>query len=294
MKTKIEYFKNYFHKVNNNLFILNKGDSYVENFGKQWRDYRNVQIDSMNNFSISYDYLKELFYGNLDLIKDKDVLEIGGGAGRFTEHIIKKSKICVSVDLSSAVYHNVSKNEKKLIILKADFNNLNPDKKFDIVFCRGVLQHTENPIQSIIKMHSFVKKNGFVIFDIYKMPKLGYLHPKYFFWRPLIQKFIKYEKLEIFLKKNIKILLTIKRVIKKLFLKSDFISDSLIPIWDYKDKLNLSESKLQNWSIMDTLDGLYATYDYPQKNTKIIKILNENNIKIIKKNEKNYFITQYQ
>ena len=37
MKTKIEYFKNYFHKVNNNLFILNKDDSYVENFGKQWR-----------------------------------------------------------------------------------------------------------------------------------------------------------------------------------------------------------------------------------------------------------------
>jgi len=292
MKTKIEYFKNYFHKVNNNLFILNKDDSYVENFGKQWRDYRNVQIDSMNNFSISYDYLNELFFGNVDLINKKDVLEIGGGAGRFTEHIVKKSNMCVSVDLSSAVYHNVSKKDKKLIILKADFNKLNSDKKFDIVFCRGVLQHTEDPIKSIIKMHSFVKKNGFVVFDIYKMPKLGYLHPKYFFWRPFVQKFIKYEKLEFFLKKNIKNLLKIKRIIKKLFLKSDFISDSIIPIWDYKDKLNLSESKLQNWSIMDTLDGLYATYDYPQTNKKIIRILKKNNIKIINKNDKNFFITK--
>ena len=36
------------------IVILNKDDSYVENFGKQWRDYRNVQIDSMNNFSISF------------------------------------------------------------------------------------------------------------------------------------------------------------------------------------------------------------------------------------------------
>ncbi len=293
MKAKIVYFKNNFHKENDNLFILNKDDSYVKNFGKQWRDYRNVQIDSLNNFNISKDYLKDMFFNNLKLIENKNILEIGSGAGRFTEHIVGKANHCISVDLSSAVYHNVSKECSNIQMIKADFNKLIPDKKFDIVFCRGVLQHTIDPIASIIKIHSFVRKKGFVVFDIYKMPKIGYLHPKYFFWRPLIKNFIKYEKCEKFLNRNIKLLLKIKRFIKKIFFNSNFISDCLIPVWDYKMKLNLSDKKLEDWSVMDTLDGLYAKYDFPQRNSKIVKILKINNIKIIKNNKnKNFFITE--
>ncbi len=293
MNLKIEYFKNYFFKENDNLYILNKDDSYVKNFGKQWKDYRNVQIDSINNFSISEDYLLDMCFQKKDLFDNKNVLEIGGGAGRFTEHLVKKSNFCVSVDLSSSVYHNVSRKSQNLIILKADFNKLISNKKFDIVFCRGVLQHTENPEKSLLNIHKFVKKNGLVIFDIYKMPKLGYLHPKYFLWRPLIKKFIKYENFEIFLKNNIKLLLKIKRISKKILFNSNFLSDSIIPIWDYKNQLNLTNEQLEDWAIMDTLDGLYAKYDFPQSNKKIIKLLRTNNIKIVNNNKiKNFFITK--
>ena len=293
MKSKLEYFKNNFIKDKDNIHVLNKEDSYVENFGKQWRDYKFVQIDSFNNFTISYDYLKEIFFNKLSKINNKTILEIGGGAGRFTEHFIKEANKCVSVDLSSSVYHNVSKDDKKLILVKADFNKLIPDKKFDIVFCRGVLQHTKDPIRSLLKIHKFVNKNGFVVFDIYKMPKIGYLHPKYFFWRPLIQTFIKYEKFEFFLKRKITLILMIKRIIKRIFLNSNFVSDCFIPVWDYKDALNIDNKSLENWAIMDTLDGLYAKYDYPQRNNKIVKILKKNNIKILENNKsKNYFITK--
>ena len=114
-------------------------------------------------------------------------------------------------------------------------------KKFDIVFCRGVLQHTIRPLDSLVKIHSFVKKDGLVIFDIYKMPKIGYLHPKYFFWRPLVKIFVKYELFEKFITINIKSLLKLKRYIKKIFFNSDFISDCIIPIWDYKNKLQISD-----------------------------------------------------
>ena len=57
MKTKINFFDNFFVKEENNVLILDKKDSYTENFGKQWRDYRDVQIDSLNNFNISQNYL---------------------------------------------------------------------------------------------------------------------------------------------------------------------------------------------------------------------------------------------
>ena len=270
MKNNLNFFKNNFKITDEGIWIINKNDSYVDNFGKQWRDYRDVQIDSKNNFKISEKFFFQMFFYNPDILKDKTVLEIGCGAGRFTEYLVKYAKKCVSIDLSSAIYHNVSANSKNLQLVKADFNELIPDKKFDIVFCRGVLQHTPNPFLSIKKIHSFAKNNGDIFFDIYKKPKVGLLHPKYFFWRPLIKNFIPYEVFERFLFKNIKIIIKTKRFLKKIFFNSNFISDSIIPIWDYKGKLDLTESQLIQWSIMDTLDGIYAKYDYPQTSKKII------------------------
>ncbi len=291
--SKLEFFENQFNKYGSNIYILDKNDEYVDNFGKQWRDYRDVQIDSKNDFDISKNYLEEMVFNNIDILKDKTILEVGSGAGRFTEHLSKYSKECVSLDLSSAIYYNVSKNKINTRFIKADFNKLISEKKFDIVFCRGVLQHTPQPLNSLLKLHSFVNQNGYVFFDIYKMPKIGYLHPKYFFWRPLIKKFIKYETFENFLKKRIKFLLNIKRFVKLICFKSDFLSDCIIPIWDYKGKLKISDLKLEMWSIMDTLDGIYAKYDFPQKNKKIINFLISNNIKIVNNNkEKNIFQTK--
>ena len=49
---KSDYFKNEFEEDQGAL-ILDKDDKYVKNFGKQWRDHVNVQIDSKNGFNIS-------------------------------------------------------------------------------------------------------------------------------------------------------------------------------------------------------------------------------------------------
>ncbi len=291
MNSEFEFFKNIFSKLSNNLYILDKDDQYTSNFGKQWRDYRDVQIDSLNNFDLSYQYLNKMLFDNVNILKGKTILEIGSGAGRFTEYLSQYCKLCVSVDLSSSIYHNVAKHNNNVILIKSDFNKLLANKKFDLVFCRGVLQHTPDPIKSILKIHSFAKKDGYIFFDIYKLPKLGYLHPKYFFWRPIIKSFVKYENFEKFLNNNINLILKIKRIIKLIFFKSNFISDSIIPIWDYKGKYNISDNLLQKWSILDTLDGIYAKYDYPQSNNKIIKILKKNNISIVK-NDPNIIIFQ--
>ena len=286
MIKSIKYFKNEFYLKQNSVLIENENESYVENFGKQWKTYRDVQIDSLNNFKISYKFLNQMFFNDLNKLQGKQILELGCGAGRFTEYLTKYAKECVSIDLSSAVFHNVAKSSTNLTLIKADFNKLIPNEKFDIVFCRGVLQHTPNPLKSIKNIHSFVRENGDVYFDIYKNPKIGFLHPKYLFWRPLIQKLFSYDQFEKYLNNNIKFLLKTKRFIKNIFLNSDFISDSIIPIWDYKNKLNLNEEQLANWSIMDTLDGLYATYDLPQTKNKILKFLADNNIEAIEINEK--------
>ena len=148
-KNKEKLFNNPFKTDNRGILIINDKDKYASNFAKQWKEYNYVQIDSKNNFNISEKFLEDLIFDSLDFLHNKEVLEIGCGAGRFTEHIVKKSKLCVSVDLSSAIYHNVVKNNDNLILVKADFLELIPLKKFDIVICRGVLQHTPDPLKSI-------------------------------------------------------------------------------------------------------------------------------------------------
>ena len=293
MNILYNFFSNNFQKSKEGIYILNKEDSYTKNFGKQWRNYNKVQIDSFNNFKISKNFLKKIIFSEIEYLKGKNILEIGCGAGRFTEYLAPLSNICVSTDLSSAIYYNVAKNSKNLFLVKADFLKLNSKKKFDVVICRGVLQHTPNPLQSILKLYEFIDKKGIVFFDIYSMPKIGFLHPKYFFWRPLIKKFFTYENFEIFLKKNIKILLYIKRKIKYVFFNSNFISDMFIPVWDYKDKLILNEKQLEDWAILDTVDGIYAKYDNPINNKKLLKFLKKNNINLLKINKiGNIFMTK--
>jgi len=277
---KLKYFENDFLDEKDGVLILDDKDGHVENFGKQWRDHSDVQIDSINNFDLSKKMLEELLFQDLDYLKNKTVLEIGCGAGRFTEYLVKHTKECVSLDLSSAIFYNVSKEENNLTRIKADFLNLNPKEKFDIVLCRGVLQHTPNPRLSMEKLFQFVKDSGSVFFDIYPKPKVGLLHPKYLIWRPLFKKFIPYENCESFLNSNIEIILRYKRILKKILFNSKFISDSIIPVWDYYEILDLTEKQLEEWAVLDTLDGLYAYYDNPMSNKEVQKFLNKLNLEV--------------
>ena len=281
----MEEFNDFFDNeyiIKDNIYILDDDDEYAENFGKQWKKYRNIQIDSKNNFNISKDFLKNILFNQLDILNNKYVLEIGCGAGRFTEHIVKYAKKCVSVDLSSAIFFNISKEKENLILVKADLHKLNIKKKFDIVICRGVIQHTPDPYETIKKLASFINKDGFLYFDVYPKPKINKLHPKYSIWRPIIQKMIKYENMDNFLNNNIKILLRIKRFFKLILFNSNFLSDSIVPIWDYKNKLKISDQLLEKWAILDTLDGLYAKYDNPLSHLEVNNFLIKNNLKIIK------------
>ena len=274
------------------VFILDKADGYSEHFGKLWQDFNKAQVDSFNSFSISKQFLKEFLFAEYEDLEGKTILEVGCGSGRFTEHLVKKAKLCVSVDMSSAIFHNVSSNIQNLMLVKADFTKLEPKSKFDVVICRGVLQHTPNPLYSILKLHEFVSDEGVIYFDIYSS-KLGKLHPKYFFWRPLIKGLWTYENFQKFLKKNISKLLKIKRLLKSIFFNSDFISDSIIPIWDYKNKIELTNDRLEQWAILDTLDGIFAKYDNPKSYRKVIKLLKRNNINLLVSDKnRNFFKTK--
>ena len=76
--------------------------------------------------------------------------------GRFSEYLQKYSKKLFLVDLSDAIFYNHYKNKKNVVAIKDNFRNLFKLKiKFDVIVCRGVLQHTPKPLESIIQMKNF-------------------------------------------------------------------------------------------------------------------------------------------
>ncbi len=285
----------YLNKINNLYNNINgvhvpkkKVNNYAKNFGYQWRDFSKTQIDKYNKSNISKKFIDNLTFNEINSFKDKLVLEIGCGPGRFSEHLYKYSKILFLNDLSDAIFYNQYKNMKNVIAVKDDFKNLSNLKiKFDVIICRGVLQHTPKPLDSIIQMRKLLNKSGHIYFDIYKPPILGPLNSKYL-WRGFIKIFnISYDSLFNFLTTNCKGFLYYRRKLNNLFkLNLNYIWDYIFPIYDYKGKLPLNNKQLEEWAIMDTLDGLLAKYDKPYDYKAISKFLRDRSIKIKKFNEK--------
>lgn len=275
------------------VLVYAEGSNYARNFGKQWKRFRNVQIDSISGTSISRDFLTNLLGQSLESLRGKTVLEVGCGAGRFTEYLTQYADMVVAVDLSDAIFVNVSKGSDNLVLAKANLLEM-PEfaRKFDLVFCRGVIQHTPDPRRAIANLHQWVSADGFVVFDVYARGRLGALEAKYV-WRKIIPRLTSYEYFEGFLDRHAASLLKARWRLKP-FLpgKSKRLLDYMLPIWDYKNVLPLDEEALIDWGKLDTLDAMFAKYDSPLKHEEVMSILSELPVEVIYSDRNNFFRTR--
>ena len=272
--------------LKNNVFYDSSTNEYTQNFGKQWRDFSKTQIDEFNNTTISKDLLSGVIFNEEENLYNKTILEVGCGSGRFSQYLSNFAKLLVANDMSDAIFFNQYTNKDNVIAIKSDFKKIKElNIKFDIVICRGVLQHTPNPYDSIISLHELCNDGGSIYFDIYKRPKFKLINPKYI-WRNILKN-TSYETLYVFLNRNIDKFLFLRRKLNKIFLSNlNFFWDYFFPIYDYKYKLPLDEKQLREWAILDTLDGLVTKYDTPLSKKEIEFFLMSKNIQIEKFNEK--------
>jgi SAM-dependent methyltransferase len=144
--------------------------NYASRFGFQWNTFGKTQLDSCTGTTISRDRLKRCLGGSFELVTGKDVLEVGCGAGRFTEVLLAEGARVVAVDLSTAVEANYANchSSPNYFVCQADVLNL-PFKpnSFEIVVCLGVVQHTPNPEETIKALCSHVKPGGLLALDHY-------------------------------------------------------------------------------------------------------------------------------
>ena len=81
-------------------------DNYASAFGLQWKTFAKTQLDSFSGLDITKERLERCLGFPLSELKSKSVLEVGCGAGRFTELLVKSGADVHSVDLSQAVEVN--------------------------------------------------------------------------------------------------------------------------------------------------------------------------------------------
>ena len=127
----------------------------------QWNIFEKDQLDSNNKTDLSY---KRFKYTKWDLneLENNFVLEVGSGAGRFTEILAKSNCKLITLDSSSAIYTNFKNNKhKNIIFLKCNIEkDIFLDNSFDFVFCYGVIQHTKKPFDTLDFLIKKLKPGG--------------------------------------------------------------------------------------------------------------------------------------
>jgi 2-polyprenyl-3-methyl-5-hydroxy-6-metoxy-1,4-benzoquinol methylase len=145
--------------------------SYADHFGLQWNRYRVTQLDSHTGVPITRDRTRRCLGEALwQSLNDKHLLEVGCGAGRFTEILLAQGARVTSVDISGAVeanQRNFPQNDRHRIA-QADATAL-PflPAQFDVVFCLGVVQHTPSPEETLTALYEQLRPGGVLVFDHY-------------------------------------------------------------------------------------------------------------------------------
>lgn len=237
---------------------------YSENFGEQWNRFRRTQLDKFNGTTLS----KDRFYSGTgwttEELKGARVLEVGCGAGRFTQVMLDAGAIVYSMDLSTAVDACYANNgfHPDLCIVQADVYHIPfAPQSFDFVFCYGVLQHTPDPRASFTSLVKFVKPGGRLAIDIYHKGFSLEPYKSKYLYRPVTTRMprgLLFKVIKSYVPKWLPVDTIIKRnpVLRRTL-------GVLIPCWNYW-YLPLTPQQRVEWGILDTFDALAPHYDYPQ------------------------------
>lgn len=276
--------------VVNGAYRIVANDNYTESFGFQWNRFAGIQIDRTANLEISKNrFFAETAWDKEDLA-GKNILEVGSGAGRFTQIILDFTDAeLYSVDYSNAVEANYRNNgpHNRLKLFQASIYELPfSTSQFDKVICLGVLQHTPDVERSVKALIDMAKPGGEVIVDFY--PVKGWwtkLNAKYF-----LRKFTKkmeHEKLYKKIDNNIDWMIKTSKFFSKIKLNS---LNRFLPICDIEGTMprNLSYPQLRALCVLDTFDMFSPEFDQPQKISTVVNWFKKYNMKNVSGEEITY------
>ena len=239
-------------------------ENYAGSFGFQWNRFRRTQLDSHTGLLVSRKRFFDSTEWSPEEMKGKLVLEVGCGAGRFTEIALSTGARIVSVDYSSAVdacWENHRPNHD-LNVIQGDIYHL-PFKPgaFDYVFCFGVLQHVPDVKKSFMALPKQLKSGGQLSVDLYRKRLRSMFFAKYWL-RPFTKRMDDVRLLGL-VEKWIPRLWPISLAVGRIPVLGRKLRH-VIPVANYEGIYPLSRRLLREWAILDTFDMLSPAHDHPQ------------------------------
>ena len=236
-------------------------------FGFEWNKHPKTQFDSVNGMRLSEDrFFRETNWPR-DLSGQK-VLEIGCGAGRFTEIALKTGAQLFSVDASHAVDANWSNHghHPNLTLCQANLYELPfPEAYFDKVFCFGVLQHTPDVASAFTTISRYTRSGGELAVDVYNKRFWRNYHQPIYLIRPLTKR-MPHHRLYRWVSWSVPRLMPISTWLRNHVPVIGRQVGALVPVHNYTGILpTASTSLLQQYSILDTFDTLAPQHLTPQR-----------------------------
>jgi 2-polyprenyl-3-methyl-5-hydroxy-6-metoxy-1,4-benzoquinol methylase len=256
--------------------FLGKTAHYTTSFGLQWKKYRDVQIDRLNGTRGSYNHLQLFTQGDSSVFDSAVCLEIGSGAGRFTDYLVDLCKTVITIEPSQALTVNAALGAANLLPAHADLFHIPIRReKIDVVFCRGVTQHTSDTKAAIRRLFEYARPGGVVMFDVYPLRWYTPLMTKYWL-RPFLRHIKSPRFMELAEDWVPKLLKVKSKYVNRVLPDNIFgrnVANQIIPIADFTQSKSLNEHKQVLWSILDTVDMYTPRYDKPLTFRSILKTL---------------------
>lgn len=241
-------------------------DQYAKSFSKQWDRYSQLQIDSLSGSTISTDaFFRRTGWTAADL-QGKKVLEVGCGAGRYSEVLLSCGAEVCAFDLSYGVdiaLQNNMAHADRFHVAQASIYDIPFHRySFDYVYCVGVLQYTPWPELAFMNIASYLKPGGRITADCYlKDGKVQPWKAKYL-WRWLTTRMDKeflFKAIEFYVPKWI--------YVDTAFAYVPWLGrylSAVVPCYNYATTgRKLSRKEINERSVFDTYNNLSATYDNP-------------------------------
>jgi ubiquinone/menaquinone biosynthesis C-methylase UbiE len=264
-----------------------KNDGYCDNFSFQWKHWKRLQFQDNNIGSAMEKHTKKMFKSLTKLsskkIKDKIVLDIGCGAGRFSDVALHLGAKVIALDFSFSIdiaKDNFLNNRKKILFIQADAYNMPfRNNSVDYAFSIGVLHHTPNPILGVKEAYRVLRKRGEFSISVYA-DKSFYTFINVRIWNYIF--------------KTLKPILSFYPPLLYSYIFG-FMAHFLAKIWiplSYPLRVFFPTAILQDyrWSILDTFDALTTNYQSGHTPDQIKNWFKEAKFHKIKRISKNNFL----